>query len=76
MKSLFKNWRKLLKEGEVIQFPQQSRISEENLQFIIQLEDQIATKLAELHDNMASIPLEKIERLVRMMDDLEELLKQ
>ena len=54
MKLLFENWRQLLKEeAEILQFPTQPRISGENLQFVIQLEDQIAKKIAEIHGNMA-----------------------
>jgi len=74
MKVLFENWRKLL-EGEVIQFPHQPKASEDDIQYLIELEEQIAQRLANLHDNMASIPPEKIERLDQIMNDLEELLK-
>ena len=62
MKLLLENWRKLL-EGEVIQFPHRPKISEDNLQYVIQLEDAISQKLASMHHNMASIPVEKIEKL-------------
>ena len=74
MKLLFENWRKLL-EGEVIQFPHQPKTSEDDIQYVIQLEEQIAQRLANLHGNMASIPPEKIEHLEQIMNDLEELLK-
>ena len=74
MKVLFENWRKLL-EGEVIQFPHQPKTSEDDIQYLIELEEEIAQRLANLHDNMASIPPEKIERLDQIMNDLEELLK-
>ena len=77
MKLLLENWRKLLKlkEGEVIQFPRQPKISEGDLQLVIQIEYQVAERLAELHGNMASIPIEKLEQLEQLMDNLEELLK-
>jgi|TARA_R110000824_G_scaffold5670_15_gene26233 hypothetical protein len=75
MKILLENWRKLLDEGEIIQFPHQSKTSEDDIQFIIQLEEQIAQKLAGHHGNMASIPPEKIEHLEQLMNNLEELLK-
>jgi len=74
MKLLFENWRKLL-EGDVIQFPQQPKISEDDLQLIIQFEDQIAERLAAMHGNMASIPVEDIEKLEQILNDVEELLK-
>ena len=74
MKLLLENWRKLL-EGEVIQFPHQPKTSEDDIQFVIQLEEQIAQRLASFHGNMASIPPEKIEHLEQIMNDLEELLK-
>ena len=75
MKLLLENWRKLL-EGEVIQFPRRPKISEDNLQYVIQLEDAISQKLANMHHNMASIPVEKIEKLEQIMNDVEELLKE
>jgi len=74
MKLLFENWRKLL-EGEVIDFPMQPKLTEEDLQYTIRLEDEIAQRLANLHGNMASIPPEKIEQLEQIMMDIEELLK-
>jgi argonaute-like protein implicated in RNA metabolism and viral defense len=74
MKLLLENWRKLL-EGEVIQFPHRPKISEDNLQYVIQLENAISQKLANMHHNMASIPVEKIEKLEQIMNDIEELLK-
>ncbi len=75
MKLLLENWRKLL-EGEVIQIPRRPKISEDNLQYVIQLEDTISQKLANMHHNMASIPVEKIEKLEQIMNDIEELLKE
>ena len=74
MKLLLENWRKLL-EGEVIQFPHRPKISEDDLQYVIQLEDALGQKLANIHYNMASIPVEKIEKLEQIMNDIEELLK-
>ena len=74
MKLLLENWRKLL-EGEVIQFPHRPKISEDNLQYVIQLEEALAQKLASMHHNVASIPVEKIEKLEQIMNDIEELLK-
>tara|TARA_R110000796_G_scaffold35135_6_gene90571 strand:- start:772 stop:1029 length:258 start_codon:yes stop_codon:yes gene_type:complete len=85
MKLLFENWRKLL-EGEVIDFPMQPKLTDEDdddekedLQYTIRLEEEIAQRLANLHGNMASIPPEKIEQLEQIMMDLdkniEELLK-
>ena len=75
MKLLFENWRKLL-EGEIIQFPHRPKISEDNLQYVIQLEDALGEKLASIHQNMASIPVEKIEKLEQILNDIEELLKE
>jgi len=75
MKHLLENWRKLLKEGEVIQFPRQSRISEDDLQLVIQIENQVAERLAELHGNISEIPVEKLEQLEQLINNLEELLK-
>ena len=74
MKLIMENWRKLL-EGDVIHFPHQPKISEEDLQFVIQLEDQIAQKLAAAHGNIASIPVKDIDKLDQILNDLEKLLK-
>jgi hypothetical protein len=75
MKLLLENWRKLLKDNNIVQFPHQPKISEDDLQFVIQLEDQIAQRLAALHNNMASIPPEDIEKLEQILFDVERLLK-
>ena len=75
MKLLFENWRKLLREGDVIQFPHQSRISEEDIQFVIDIEYQIANRLEALHGNTSEIPIEKLERLDGIMNEIERLFK-
>jgi len=74
MKLLLENWRKLL-EGEVIQFPHQPKVSEEDIQFVIDIEYQIANRLEALHGNTSEIPVEKLERLDEIMNEIEELLK-
>jgi len=74
MKLILENWRRLL-EGDVIQFPRQPRISEEDIQFVIDIEYQIANRLEALHDNTSEIPVEKLERLDGIMNEIEELLK-
>ena len=74
MKLILENWRKLL-EGEVIQFPRQPRVSEDDLQLVIQIENHIAERLVELYGNTSSIPIEKIEQLDQIINSLEDLLK-
>jgi len=73
MKLLLENWRKLL-EGEVIQFPREPQISEENLQFIIFVENAIAKRLAALYGNTSEIPIDKVEQIDQLMDELQKLL--
>jgi len=74
MKLLFENWRKLL-EGEVIDFPTQPRLSQKSLNLVINIEDQVGQRLAELYGNMSEIPVDKIIELEDAMNSLEELLK-
>jgi hypothetical protein len=85
MKLLFENWRKLL-EGDVIDIshllPQEPEIDygpneevQESLQLVIKIEDMAANRLAKLHGNHAEIPIEKINALEKIIDDLEALLK-
>ena len=69
MKLLFENWRRLL-EGEVIQFPHQPKVSEEDIQFVIDIEYQIANRLEALHGNISEIPVEKLERLDEIMNEI------
>jgi len=75
MKLLFENWRKQMQEGEVIEFPRQPSISEDNLQFVISTEGQIAHRLEDIYGNTSEVPIEKIEVLDKVVDMIEELLK-
>ena len=74
MRLLFENWRKML-EGEVIDFPTQPRIDQKSLNLVINIEDQVGQRLAELYGNMSEIPVDKIIELEDAMNSLEELLK-
>ena len=85
MKRLLENWRKLL-EGDVIDIshllPQEPEIDygpseeeQESIQLVIKIEDMAANRLAELHGSHTEIPIEKINILERIIDDLEGLLK-
>ena len=85
MKVLFENWHKLL-EGEVIDInhllPPEPEVDqglseedEESLQLVIKIEDMVANRLTELYGNQYSVPIEKIDTLEKIIDDLEALLK-
>jgi len=74
MKLLLENWRQLL-EGEVIDFPTQPRINQKSLNLVINIENQVGQRLAELYGNMAEIPADKIIELEDAINSLEELLK-
>ena len=86
MKFLFESWRKHLKEGEVIDIshllPQEPTIdrgpSEEDqksLDLVIKIEDMAANRLTELYEYADEVPIEKINTLEEIINDLEELLK-
>mgnify|MGYP003648813955 CR=1 FL=1 len=86
MKFLFESWRKHLKEGEVIDIshllPQEPTIdrgpSEEDqksMDLVIKIEDMAANRLTELYGNASEVPIEKIDTLEEIINDLEELLK-
>ena len=85
MRRLLENWRKLL-EGDVIDIshllPQEPEIDygpseeeQESLQLVIKIEEMAADRLAQLHGNHTEVPIEKINTLERIIDDLENLLK-
>jgi hypothetical protein len=86
MKLLFENWRKHLKEGDVIDIshllPQEPEIDygpseeeQESLQLVIKIEEMAADRLAQLHGGHGEIPIEKINALENIIDGLEALLK-
>ena len=84
MNKLFENWRKHLKEGEVIDIshllPQEPEIDygpseQESLQLVIKIEEMAADRLAQLHGGHGEIPIEKINALESIIDGLESLLK-
>jgi hypothetical protein len=74
MKLLLENWRKLL-EGEVIQFPQQPKISEDDLQRVMSFEDEIANLLTNIYGNTSSIPINILELMDTLVNSVEETLK-
>ena len=73
MKLILENWRRLL-EGDVIQFPHQPKVSEEDLQFTIEVENNISNRLSTLYGNISEIPIDKLEKLDLLMNELQELL--
>ena len=74
MKLILENWRKLL-EGEVIQFPQQPKISEDDLQRVMSFEDEIANLLTNIYGNTSSIPINILELMDTLVNSVEETLK-
>ena len=86
MKLLFENWRKHLREGDIIDIrhllPLKPTIDhgpneeeQKSLELVIKIEDMAANRLAELHGNQTEIPIEKINILEKIIDELEGLLK-
>ena len=73
MKLLLENWRNLL-EGNVIQFPRQPKISEDDLQRVISFEDALADLLGDIYGNQSEIPIEAFERMEELVISVEESL--
>jgi len=77
VKLLFENWKKYLKEGNVIQGPwadTPSPFDPELIDFVNQLENAIGKKLEDVHGRTAmDIPIEKIEQLDNVMKELDAL---
>ena len=71
MKQLLENWRKLL-EGEVLDFPHQPKISEEDLQRVIALEGRIGELLREFYCNTSEIPIDVIDIMEALINATEE----
>jgi hypothetical protein len=74
MKLIIENFRKLM-EGEVIQFPQEPKTSEEDIQKIIKLESVIGDELGKIYGNQSSIPIEVIDSMGQFIDLVEGTLK-
>lgn len=62
-------------EGEVIQFPQEPKTSEEDIQKIIKLESVIGDELGKIYGNQSSIPIEVIDSMEQFIDLVEGTLK-
>ena len=75
MKLLLETWRKVV-EGEVIDFPQQPKTSEANVQFVVFVDSAIQRRLKDIYGNISQVPPEKWEKLDGLMDELEELLEE
>ncbi len=74
MKLIIENFRKLM-EGEVIQFPQEPKTSEEDIQKIIKLESVIGDELGKIYGNQSSIPIEVIDSMEQFINLVEGTLK-
>ena len=75
MKLLLETWRKVV-EGEVIDFPQQPKTSEANVQFVVFVDNAMQKRLKDIYGNISQVPPEKWEKLDGLMDELEELLEE
>jgi len=75
MKLLLETWRKVV-EGEVIDFPQQPKTSEANVQFVVFVDNAMEKRLKDIYGNITQVPPEKWEKLDGLMDELEELLEE
>ena len=75
MKLLLENWRKVV-EGEVIDFPQQPKTSEANVQFVVFVDNAMQKRLKDIYGNISQVPPEKWEKLDELMNELEGLLKE
>ena len=64
-----------LPEGEVIDFPVQASVSEDDLQKVIKLENNVAELLAVIFGNQTEIPIDVLERMDDLINEVEEALK-
>jgi len=74
MKLLLENWRKLL-EGDILQFPTQPRVSDEDMAAVIHLDTAVAGLLSNIYGNQSEIPIDVIERMDALVDAVEGSLK-
>ena len=80
MKNLFENWRNI-GEGEVIPFPTREPepveppepvISNEDVERIVELEDNVARLLSDLYGNQSEIPIDVLERMEDLLLSIED----
>jgi uncharacterized protein YpmB len=64
-----------LPEGEVIDFPVQASVSEDDIQKVIKLENNVAELLAVIFGNQAEIPIDVLERMEDLINEVEGALK-
>ena len=62
-------------ENNVVFLPHRPRINDDDLQFVIEAESESADRLAKLHGDITSVPMEKLQKLDIIMNALENLLK-
>jgi hypothetical protein len=74
MKLILERWRKLL-EGDILQFPTQPRVSDEDILRVISLETAVADLLNNIYGNQSEIPIDVIERMDALVDAVEGSLK-
>ena len=62
-------------ENNVVFLPHRPRINDYDLQFVIEAESESTDRLARLHGDITSVPMEKLQKLDIIMNALENLLK-
>jgi len=73
MKKLFESWRKLI-EGDVIDFPRKPSVSDEDIQRLLAVENEVADLVAKLYGGHDDIPVEIIEQMDELINSIEESL--
>jgi len=64
-----------LPEGEVIDFPVQASVSEDDLQNVNELEDNVGVLLAVIFGNQYEIPIGVLDRMEDLINEVEMALK-
>ena len=70
MKKLFESWRKLA-EGDVIDFRRKPSVSDEDIQRLLAVENEVADLVAKLYGGHGEIPVEIIEQMDELINSIE-----
>jgi len=71
-----KKWNEYVHEAKILQFPRKKTLRDDDMNFIIALEEELHTRLIRAHDGRpANVPLEVVGEVNEMIDRLEELLR-
>ena len=71
-----KKWNEYVHEAKIIQFPRRKTLSDQDMGFIIALEEELHKRLVRIHEGRVDdVPIESVSAADQIIDMVEDLLR-